>query len=1525
MTHIIKKIGIVLSIPFLLLFILSILLYLPVLQNKVREMAVRYASQATGMVIDVEHIRLSFPFDLSISGVEVANSSQDTLLSVGDLTVRIKLLPLLHSSIELDELTLRNATVNSDTLLTGMQLQGAIGSLYVQAKSIHLSKEVAEINQISLDNSSLKLTIDSTSTDPDSSMIPLLWKILINKASINELHAQIKLPGDTLFWNTQISNATLLSGSIDLGEMRYAANQFELKDAAVDYGTLLQITKFNLLADSLMNQGINTHAALRTLSLHEGRGWRIDKLHGVVEVDSTQIRVDDLELLTPYSSVHLAVKGTLNALEEGKGGVIDASLHASIGKEDLHPLLSDSMQVIFNEAFPSAPLTLRTTLSGNVDRLRLVAADAALAEAFQINLSGVVRHGLDSIKRAGELQLGGKTEDLDFILALLGDSMHTKFNIPQGMLLAGTAQFAQGDYKTKLSLLDGRGAISLHAQYNVPHTTYGASLTVDNLNVSHFLPHDSIYTLSAEVTASGKGLDLYAPSTAITMSGAVKSLLYGKRNIKGIGLNGELGKNRYALAVNSTFPPAQFDTKLHGSITKEEIDGKLSIHAKHLDFYHLGVMDIPFSTQFNVAATASSRWNEVFDVALNLSEWEITDKDKNSILRPLRLKGMGRADSLHVNLSAGDLHLSLAGGSSIAFLQQQFSNFTGRLAQEMKEHKKILSLYEMRPLLPSLNIVLKVGKDNPLAYIMAQNNVSFSSMEIAGKTSPTAGIHADAHLYNLKVDTLLLDTLAFTLRQDSNALLLNGGIHNSVLNKQHVFTADVAGSIGLDHANALFSFKDQLGKIGLNLGIKAAMEGDGLRLQLYPEDPILAFKQFTVNPNNYIYIGKGFKGIRADLSLQGEEGSAVTLYSAVDTIQSAEQVTLGLKHFNIGQTLALFPYLPQVGGMLHAEVSYGMDDSLYHIAAHVGIDSLSYENQSLGSLALKGSYLPDAAKHHHLDAHLFHNDKEVLTAKGDYYVIATGDSVYSNLTIQDFPLNIANAFIPEEMANINGKLQGKLLFEGSQTDLKTNGFMRFDSTEIEVLAAGATLRIEEKDITVQNNRLQFDAVNIYSSGKNPFVIDGYIDASKPAKAYADLRFTTEKMELLNAKQNKQSMVYGKVFINLNTTIQGPLESLLMRGNLELLGGTDVTYILKDSPLAVQDRLSGLVMFVNFSDTSAVVKDETVPLQIGGMDVLLTIDIDQSVRANVDLAEDQSSRIELEGGGNLSFQYTPLGEMVLNGRYTLGGGNIKYALPVVGAKDFSIRNGSYVQWLGNAFDPQLNITAFERVRTSVILNDQPAQMVNFDASIAIKNTLEDLSLVFDLAAPENLTVQNMLAATSPEERSKQAITMLVTGTYVAEGASTKGGLDMGSTLNSFLQNEINSLTGSALKGVDLTFGMENSDPNGPSGMGEGMDYSFRFSKRFYNDRIRVIVGGKISTGAADEGSDQSFLDNVTVEYRLDDSGTRYVQLFHDSNYESILEGEVTETGVGIVLRKKMRHMRELFIFRNKKKQTKTKKR
>ena len=349
-------------------------------------------------------------------------------------------------------------------------------------------------------------------------------------------------------------------------------------------------------------------------------------------------------------------------------------------------------------------------------------------------------------------------------------------------------------------------------------------------------------------------------------------------------------------------------------------------------------------------------------------------------------------------------------------------------------------------------------------------------------------------------------------------------------------------------------------------------------------------------------------------------------------------------------------------------------------------------------------------------------------------------------------------------------------------------------------------------------------------------------------------------------------------------------------------------------------MSDMVTFTSFTDTLRRRMPRNPPLPMGGMDMLMTIHIDPAVQANVDLSPDQSNHINLEGGGDLSFQYTPQGDMFLNGRYTLSGGTIKYSIPVIPLKEFNVQEGSYVQWTGNPMDPTLNLTATERVRTSVTLTGQSSpRLVNFDVGIELTQQLENLGLQFTLTAPEDMAMQEELTSKGPEERAKLAVSMLVTGMYLGGGGgSGKVNMNMGDALTSFLQSEINNIAGSALKSVDISFGMETYDDNGDAGGGTRTDYSFRFAKRFYNDRIRVVLGGRISTGEnINNGQAQPFIDNVSVEYRLDSSGSRYVKLFHDKNYESLLEGEITETGAGIVLRKKMMHLRELFNFKKTK--------
>ena len=138
----------------------------------------------------------------------------------------------------------------------------------------------------------------------------------------------------------------------------------------------------------------------------------------------------------------------------------------------------------------------------------------------------------------------------------------------------------------------------------------------------------------------------------------------------------------------------------------------------------------------------------------------------------------------------------------------------------------------------------------------------------------------------------------------------------------------------------------------------------------------------------------------------------------------------------------------------------------------------------------------------------------------------------------------------------------------------------------------------------------------------------------------------------------------------------------------------------------------------------------------------------------------------------------------------------------------------------------------------------------------------------------------------------------------------------SALSSFLDAKINELAGSAMKSVSVNVGI-NDAQNAETG-GTYKNYSFSFSKRFWNDRMTIVIGGEVNSGDRPQGND-SFINNVSLEWKISEKSDRYIRLFYDKNYESLLEGEIIETGVGYVYKRKFNNLNELLIFRKKNKE------
>ncbi|NDV83775.1 translocation/assembly module TamB domain-containing protein [Bacteroides sp. 51] len=1476
-----KRIGLtVLLAPIILVLLTIILLYIPPIQNYIRKEATAYASQATGMQINVQRINLRFPLKLAVSGVEVVQAP-DTILTLESLSASVQLLPLFQGRAELDDVTLRGAKVNTANLIEGMQLSGVLGRFSLQSHGVDLSNEIALINNVELRDTHLHLLLNDTTESPkDTTQSTLNWKASLLKAKLQNVSFSMQMPADTMRVAAHIGEAAINNVEADLGKQFYGLEQLLISGTSVNYdtGTLppakgfdpshMALRDIRVGIDSVSYRAMNMHAVIREFSMNERSGLSIESLTGSLHMDSLQIRVPGLKLLTPHSELNLHAQAywDMTSLEDDR---VIAGMDGRIGKQDVL-LFAAALPDAFKKSYPAHPLTMQLSAKGNMNRIDISRLSMNLPSAFTLTGGGTVEQVLDSINRTGNVELQLRTQNLNFLTALAGLPNDGSIVIPPNIVMALKAGMRGPQYNATLRARESAGTLHLDAGYNLNTEAYTANLKIDSLAVNHFLPKDSIYTLAATANLKGQGTDFTSYRTSATVAARVDKLEYASYNITNIHLDGAL-KNAIASAhIVSNNPLLAMDGQAEYALNKPYTQAKAHINVAHLNLHELGF--IPDTLKKPLA----------LDLNANLGK-----------------------DTVNIALNSGDLKFRLRSRGPLETLLKESTGFVDILNKQIEA--KRLDHAELRRALPSAGLVLTSGTDNPLyQYLASFQNIKYTNLNVGFVATPRIGINGRAAIHALKIDTLQLDTVYFSIKQDTSLMALRSGVINGPKNPHFVFNTSLTGEVRSEDAELTLKFNDGQGETGVLLGVNIRPEEDGMLFKLIPEEPTVAFRKFNFNGHNTVFVRDNFR-VLADVEMLDSIGMGLRVKSLEEADSTyLQNLDIEIRAVELAEVSKILPYLPDISGLVFLEANYKQSAESMQVSAEGIISKLHYETNRVGNLGLGVTWLPDNKGKHFLNAYMTSEGTEVLTADGTYNTV--GDVIDVTTSLEHFPLYITNAFIPDQLVELMGDLDGSMAITGTPDKPAVDGELMLDSVTVTSWQYGFDFRFDNRPMQIQNSRLTFDKFAIYTTSDNPFTINGYVDVADLSKPMVSLALDAKNYQLLNAKRKNDSMLYGRVFLDLNSTIKGPVSNLVMRGNVNLLNNTDVTYVMVDSPLSVQDRLGDLVEFTSFSDTIVVEAEEQPQLALGGMDIIMNIHIDQTAKVNVDLSPDRSSRIALQGGGDLAFQYTPQGEMLLSGRYTLFGGTVKYALPVIPLKEFAVNNGSYVEWGGDVMDPNLNFKATERMRVSVPNEgSNGSRMVNFDISIEVKNKLNDLELLFNLEAPDDAEVQRQLAAMDAAERSKQAITLMATGMYQLTSGSSGG------DFSGLVQSQIANLVGKGLKHADITFGMDSYD----GADGKRTDYNFSYSKRFFNDRVQVVIGGTVSSGQTTDEEDV-FIDNVSLEYRLDTSGTRYVRLFHNKEYENILESDITETGGGIILRKKVNKLGELFIFKKKKK-------
>ncbi len=1525
MKKILKWCGIIISIPFALFIIISILIYIPPVQDFIVKKAASMASTATGMDINVGRISLSFPLNLNIHNVS-AVQEKDTLLNAGKITLKVQMKPLFRKQVEIDAFRLEEISLNTMNMIEGLALKGELGELYLESHGVALSPETATINSFILKDTHMDICIADTAAADTTAGEPLYWQFMLQKANLENVAINLSMPLDSMNMGVNIGSATLTEGLVDLRKEAYSIQKFRINNSSASYvsgnekpaegfdPSYIAIAGLNIGLDSIYYCGNEIKAEIKELRMKERSGLEIISAGGKIMANDERIGISGLELKTTdsYFSVKAGAEWNISQLTNRQSqinndGSISARIMADIGKNDLFRFLT-GMPEDFRKDFPAEPVQIRAGVDGSLNRMRITGVSAEIAEHIRLTAEGYLNDVTDSTKMAAHLDMDGFFPDMKFAQSLIGTTV-----IPADMTIKGSADIRNDSIISSLGLTQGDGLAELNAGFIPNSESFFAEMELKELNIHNFLPSDSLFRVTASLSAEGKGFDIFSPDTRMNIKAGVSNFEYARYSFSGIDMKAGLADGKTNVAFNINDNMMEIGSILDADISSNNIMAKMRTDIKRLDLHSLGLVAQPLKIAQDIDIDARTDMKNRHQAKVSINNIRLTTEKSSFKTKDLNFGVSMTEDSLRTYINSGDMTMLLRTTGGIDKVTDKLTKISTLAAKQWES--RTLNLDTLRALLPETSFRLFAGDDNPFVNTLEMSGIGFSKLYASLNTSSANGINSSAYLYGLHTDSLRLDTITFRAIQDTTGIILTGGVKANHTKQQEAFGISLDGGIFNGNARMMVKYDNAQNQTGALIGMEAVLRDKGISLHMLPENPILVYRKFQLNKDNYIFLSD--KGrIHADMKLYDEKGTGLQIYSVPDSTL-LQDITVSVNRIDIGEFKRIIPYMPPIEGVINAEAHYVQQkENMFMTALETDINRLAYSGKPLGDWTMSGVYLPMENSGHHVDGYITRNGNTLAEINGQYRSAASDeekDKINAHMSLMRFPLELAGAFVPEEMARLKGYAGGEISVNGSSDTPIINGQLTTDSVNVFIPMTSMNLRFENKPITITNNKLVFNKYSIFSRGKNPYVIDGSIDFADMSNMYMDLKMTARNFEVFNGKKNRTSLVYGKMYIDLNTTIKGTPDAISVRGNANILGSSDFTYILRESPLSVEDRLAETVTFVNFADTAAAQRKPLQEMRPGGIDMLVNLHIDQAVQCKVDINESGTNYMQVEGGGDLAFQYTPDGNMLLNGRYSLMSGEMKYEMPVIPLKTFKIREGSYIEWTGNVMDPKLNIQAYERTRASVTQEGQTARMVSFDVGVSITNRLNDLGFEFTIDAPEDGSMQNELAAMSASQKNKAAVTMLVTGMYISDNSTAK--LDANSALNSYLQGQINNIAGNALKTIDLSVGMETT--NATETGDTRTDYNFQFAKRFWNNRVRVVIGGKISTGNA-AVRDESFIDNISLEYRLDNSGTRYIKLFHDKKYANVLEGEVTETGAGIVLKKKVSRIKDLFIFQRKKK-------
>jgi hypothetical protein len=259
------------------------------------------------------------------------------------------------------------------------------------------------------------------------------------------------------------------------------------------------------------------------------------------------------------------------------------------------------------------------------------------------------------------------------------------------------------------------------------------------------------------------------------------------------------------------------------------------------------------------------------------------------------------------------------------------------------------------------------------------------------------------------------------------------------------------------------------------------------------------------------------------------------------------------------------------------------------------------------------------------------------------------------------------------------------------------------------------------------------------------------------------------------------------------------------------------------------------------------------------------------------------------------------------------------------------------WSGNPLNPQLDIRASYRVETSPIdlvynqisTSDQSQintyrQRLPFLVYLDIDGQLlaPQIRFQIDMPVDKQSAFGGVVYAkitdinTRESDVNKQVFALLILKRFISDNPfESQAASDIANTtrtsVSRILSDQLNRLSEN-VKGVQLSFDIKSYEDYSTGRAQGDTQVQLGVSKSFLDDRLVVKLSGNVDVEGEtfEQESLTDYIGDLALEYKITEDGRFRITGFRTSNYD-LIDGELTETGAGLLYIKDYNTLQELF--------------